>query len=66
MKFGDIFKEITKSKSARLDLISIEKKAVKKASFKRYGNNIVSKRGNVFKNSVIDIDAIFDKKLASL
>ena len=66
MKYGDIFKAIVGEDSAKMDLETIAKKAVKKTHFKRYGKMVVSDRGNIFKNKLFDANKKFDQKLAAL
>ncbi len=61
MKFGDIFKAIVGEDYSQMDLQTIERKACKKVSFKRYGKNLVSGRGSIFKNRFFDIDKTFEK-----
>jgi len=65
MKYGDIFKEIIGEESIMMDLHTIEEKAIHKTLFKRYGKQVVSDRGNVFKTKLYDVDKKFDNKLAS-
>lgn len=66
MRYGDIFRDRVKVDVTYLNLIEIEDKAIKRASFKRYGKNLVSNRGNIFKNKDQNIDKLFDKKIASI
>ncbi len=66
MRYGDIFRDRVKADLTHLNLIEIENKAIKRASFKRYGKNLVNNRGNIFKNKNQNIDKLFDKKIASL
>lgn len=65
MKFGDIFKAIVGEDSTHMSLETIEKKAIKKTSFKRYGKNLVISRDNIFTNKLFNVDKKFDKKIAS-
>lgn len=65
MKFGDIFKAITGKDATEFSIHEIERITIKEEmSSKSYGKNIVSNRGNIFKNKKFDIDSILDKKLA--
>ncbi|MBD3831264.1 MAG: hypothetical protein IE890_12370 [Arcobacter sp.] len=66
MKIGNIFKAIVGEDPKNMDIQTIEAKAIKQVSFKYYGNNVVSSRGSIFKNSLFNIDAKLDKKLSSL
>lgn len=63
--FGDIFKQKFHKDPVAMTLEDIEKTAIKKVSFVTYAENIVSKRGNVFKNKSYDIEERFTKKLQS-
>lgn len=65
MNIGDIFRTIVGEDPKNMDLQMIEKKAIKTTSFKRYGNNVVSNRGSIFKNSLFDIDKKLDHKISS-
>jgi len=65
MNIGDIFKTIIGEDPTNMDLQMIEKKAIKKTLFKRYGNNIVSNRGSIFQNSFFNIDKQLDNKISS-
>ena len=60
MKYGDLFKNITKQNT--LNIFEIEK-TIKNPKYKKYGNNLVNKRGNIFKNRNININKKFDELL---
>ena len=62
---GSIFKQKFHKDPAVMTLEDIEKTAIKKVSFATYAKNIVSKRGNVFKNKSYDIEDRLSKKLQS-
>jgi hypothetical protein len=62
---GNIFKNKFKIDPLNIDLMEIEKIAIKKVSFLKYAEKLVSKRGNIFKNNFYNIDKRFDSKLAS-
>lgn len=66
MKIGDIFRAIIGEDPKNMDLQMIEKKAIEKTSFKRYGNNVVSNRGSIFNNSFFSIDKQLDRRISSL
>ncbi len=63
MKIGDIFKAMFGKNPRDLTLREIEKLAVKKAGYGTYASGLVSKRGNVFKNSHINVDKLVDDSL---
>lgn len=63
--FGDIFTKKYTKLSKEHTLSNIEDIAIKKVSFMKYAEKIVSKRGNIFKNNFYNIDQRFDSKLAS-
>ena len=65
MEYGKIFKSIIGEDVTSMDLQTIEKKAIKKTLFKRYGKKLVSDRGNVFKTKLFDVNEKFDNKIAS-
>ncbi|MBL1245136.1 MAG: hypothetical protein COA39_012315 [Sulfurimonas sp.] len=62
---GNIFKNKFNIDPLEIDLIEIEKIAIKNVSFLKYAEKLVSKRGNVFKNRFYDIDRKLDRKLSS-
>ncbi|MBD3843617.1 MAG: hypothetical protein IE909_17415 [Campylobacterales bacterium] len=63
---GNIFKQKFHKDPANMTLEDIEKTAIKRVNFSVYAKNIVSKRGNIFKNkSYNKIEENFSKKLQS-
>ncbi len=58
MQYGDLFKKITKK-----DILNIFEinKIIKTPKYKKYGNNLVNKRGSIFRNRNIDINKKFDE-----
>ena len=62
--FGNIFKNKFNINPKKNDLKEIERIAIKDVNFLQYSENIVSKRGNVFKNRFYDIDKKLDAKLS--
>jgi hypothetical protein len=62
---GSIFKAKFHKDPVVMTLKEIEFNAIKKVSFLSYAKNIVSKRGNIFKNRSYDIDDRFMTKLTS-
>mgnify|MGYP000154621626 CR=1 FL=1 len=62
---GNIFKEKFHKDPIKMTLEDIEKTAIKKIRFATYAKNIVSKRGNIFKNKRYDIEERLNKKLRS-
>ena len=63
MKIGDIFRSMFGKNPSDLTVQEIEKLAVNKASYNSYATNLVSKRGNVFKNKNINLDKMIDNSL---
>lgn len=64
--FGNIFQEKFNKNPKEMTLIEIEKSAISEVKFLKYAKNIVSNRGNIFRNKYIkkDLDQEIDKKLA--
>lgn len=62
---GNIFKNKFNIDPLEIDLVEIEKIAIENISFLKYAEKLVSKRGNIFRNSFYDIDKKLDLKLAS-
>jgi len=62
---GNIFKQKFHKDPVAMTLEDIEKTAIKRVSFSVYAANIVSKRGNIFKNKTYDIEARLTHKLQS-
>ena len=62
---GNIFKNKFNIDPLVIDLVEIEKVAIENISFLKYAEKLVSKRGNIFRNSSYDIDKKLDLKLAS-
>ncbi len=60
---GNIFKQKFHKDPTNMTLDDIEKTAIKRANFSVYAKNIVSKRGNIFKNKSYNIEEKFSKKL---
>lgn len=64
--FGSLFLKKYNKDPKTLSLSEIEKIAIKDPKFLQYAENIVSRRGNVFKNKkYYNINSKIDDKLAS-
>ena len=63
MRLGDIFRKTFATKRQRLTLLDIKKRAPKHPKYESYGAGVVSKRGNVFKNRDLNINALVDRSL---
>lgn len=63
MRLGDIFRKTFATKSGRITLLDIKKRAPKQPKYKSYGAGMVSKRGNVFQNGNLNINKLVDDSL---
>lgn len=65
MKYGDIFRSMFDRDPQELSAKEVKDIALKnkEIQYKDYGENVVTKRGNIFENKNLNIDALLDKSL---